>query len=460
MLTYNMEGRGGAPLYEHLYRCIRQDILSGALAAGEKLPSRRRLAEHLNVSVMTVEGAYGQLEAEGYLIARPRRGFFVAAVEKRAEPQVSPSFPAAEEKLRTWRLDLASNRVDGRRFPVATWARLVRQALSEERETLMAPLPHQGLLELRAAIARDLARRRGLTVAPEQIVVGAGAEYLYLLLSQLLGRETVFAVEDPGYPKIRQVYRACGVTVEPIPLDSEGVDMKALYASHARVAHLSPAHQYPTGLVTTIGRRQALLKWAREREGYLIEDDYDSEFRFSGRPIPALQSIDREGRVIYMNTFSQTISPAMRVGFMVLPRRLLETYREKLGFYACTVPALEQQVLSRFLAGGFYEQHLARMRKEQRLRRSAVLSAFRASALPHRIREQEAGMHFLLEVETTASEEQLKQRGEALGVRLSFLSEYAEKAGAPPGTVVVNYGSLPVERLGEAMALLEEVFRS
>ena len=309
MLTYNMEGRGGAPLYEHLYRCIRQDILSGALAAGEKLPSRRRLAEHLNVSVMTVEGAYGQLEAEGYLIARPRRGFFVAAVEKRAEPQVSPSFPAAEEKLRTWRLDLASNRVDGRRFPVATWARLVRQALSEERETLMAPLPHQGLLELRAAIARDLARRRGLTVAPEQIVVGAGAEYLYLLLSQLLGRETVFAVEDPGYPKIRQVYRACGVTVEPIPLDSEGVDMKALYASHARVAHLSPAHQYPTGLVTTIGRRQALLKWAREREGYLIEDDYDSEFRFSGRPIPALQPIDREGRVIYMNTFPRPSPP-------------------------------------------------------------------------------------------------------------------------------------------------------
>lgn len=459
MLTYDMDGRGGAPLYEHLYRCIRRDILSGALAAGEKLPSRRRLAEHLNVSVMTVEGAYRQLEAEGYLTARPRRGFFVSEVEKRAEPQAAPPLPAAEE-ARTWRLDLRSNRVDGRRFPVATWTRLVRQVLSEEREALMAPLPHQGLLELRMAIARDLAQRRGLTVAPEQIVVGAGAEYLYLLLSQLLGRETVFAVEDPGYPKIRQVYRACGVTVEPVPLDSEGPDMKALYASKARVAHLSPAHQYPTGLVTTIGRRQALLKWAREREGYLIEDDYDSEFRFSGRPIPALQSIDRSGRVIYMNTFSQTISPAMRVGFMVLPWRLLETYREKLGFYACTVPVLEQQVLARFLSGGFYEQHLARMRKEQRLRRGAVLSAFRESALPHRIREQEAGMHFLLEVETERSEEQLKRRGEDLGVRLSFLSEYAEKATVSPGTVVVNYGSLPVERLGEAMALLEAVFQT
>ena len=459
MLTYDMDGRSGAPLYEHLYRCIRQDILSGALAAGEKLPSRRRLAEHLNVSVMTVEGAYRQLEAEGYLTARPRRGFFVAEVDKRPEPQAAPPLPAAEEETRTWRLDLRSNRVDGRRFPVATWARLVRQVLSEEREALMAPIPHQGLLELRTAISRDLAQRRGLAVAPEQIVVGAGAEYLYLLLSQLFGREAVFAVEDPGYPKIRQVYRACGITVEPVPLDGEGLDMEALYASKARVAHLSPAHQYPTGLVTTIGRRQALLKWAREREGYLIEDDYDSEFRFSGRPIPALQSIDCGGRVIYMNTFSQTISPAMRVGFMVLPWRLLETYREKLGFYACTVPALEQQVLARFLSGGFYEQHLARMRKEQRLRRAAVLSAFRASVLPHRIREQEAGMHFLLEVETERSEERLKRRGEDLGVRLSFLSEYAEKAAAAPGTVVVNYGSLPVERLGEALTLLEAVLR-
>ena len=459
MLTYDMDGRGGAPLYEHLYRCIRGDILSGALPAGEKLPSRRRLAEHLNVSVMTVEGAYRQLEAEGYLTAWPRRGFFVAEVETRRPHQdLLPA--AAEEEGRIWRLDLRSNRVDGRRFPVATWARLVRRALSEQMETLMAPIPHQGLLELRSAIARDLAQRRGLAVAPEQIVVGAGAEYLYLLLTQLLGWETVFAVEDPGYPKIRQVYRACGAQVIPVPLDGEGMDIGALYDSGAKAAHLSPAHQYPTGLVTTIGRRQTLLKWAEEQDGYLIEDDYDSEFRFSGRPIPALQSIDRSGRVIYMNTFSQTISPAMRMGFMVLPWRLLETYREKLGFYACTVPALEQQVLARFLSGGFYEQHLARMRKDYRLRRTAVLAAFRASTLPHRIREQEAGVHFLLEVETKESEERLKRRGEALGVRLSFLSEYAEKAHVPTGTVVVNYGSLPVESLGEAMALLEEVFRT
>lgn len=459
MLTYDMDGRSGAPLYEHLYRCIRRDILSGALAAGEKLPSRRRLAEHLNVSVMTVEGAYRQLEAEGYLTARPRRGFFVSEVEKRAEPQAAPPLPAAEE-VRTWRLDLRSNRVDGRRFPVATWTRLVRQVLSEERETLMAPLPHQGLLELRMAIARDLAQRRGLTVAPEQIVVGAGAEYLYMLLGQLLGREAVIAVEDPGYPKIRQVYTACAMAVRPVGLDGEGMDLQRLRRSGANVAHISPAHHYPTGLVTPIARRQALLKWAEETGGYLIEDDYDSEFRFTGRPIPTLQSIDTAGRVIYMNTFSQTISPSMRMGFAVLPPGLLEKYRRELDFYACTVPALEQMVLARFLDRGAYEQHLARMRKEYRARRDAVLAAFRASPFARRIRitEQGAGLHFLLTLSTRRTDGELKARAEELGVRLSFLSEYAALTPVPPHTLVVNYAGLDPGRLPEAMELLERVF--
>lgn len=190
-----------------------------------------------------------------------------------------------------------------------------------------------------------------MAVSPEQIVIGAGAEYLYLLLAQLLGRDTVFAVEDPGYPKIRQVYDACGAACVPIPLDNQGVELAALMRSKARALHISPNHQYPTGLVTPIARRQALLRWAEDTGSTIIEDDYDSEFRYTGRPIPTLQSIDDRGRVIYLNTFSQTISPSMRLGFLVLPPRLLERYRQELGFYACTVPALEQHVLARFIAG-------------------------------------------------------------------------------------------------------------
>lgn len=462
MLTYPMEERGDLPLYEYLYRRIREDILSGKLTAGERLPSKRALAEHLHLSVITVEGAYAQLEAEGYLYTLPKRGFFVSQVDRTPAPK-APEPPAIPEPeaARQWRLDLKSNQVDTARFPVSTWARLTRQVLSEDGAALLRPVPHQGLEALRRAIADDLRDYRGMSVSPEQIIVGAGAEYLYLLLAQLLGPGAVFAAEDPGYPKIRQVYGKCGAACRPVPLDAQGMDLAALAASGATVAHLSPSHHYPTGLVTPIARRQALLRWAEEVDGFIIEDDYDSEFRFTGRPLPTLQSIDRSGRVLYMNTFSQTISPSMRVGFVVLPPRLLERYRRELDFYACTVPALEQHVLARFLSGGYYEQHLSRMRKEYRQRRCAVLAAFRSGPFAHRITisEQGAGLHFLLRLDTDRSDADLRQRAEALGVRLGFLSEYA--AVPDPSyahTLVINYAGLDEARLPQAVELLGAVF--
>lgn len=459
MLTYPMEERGSLPLYEYLCRRIRADILSGALPAGTRLPSKRALAEHLRVSVVTVEGAYSQLEAEGYLQARPKRGFFVSAVEQAPPPAVRsvlmPETPAV-----SWRLDLGRNQVDTARFPVSTWARLTRQVLSEAPEALLSPVPHQGLAALRQAIADDLRDFKGMAVSPEQIVIGAGAEYLYLLLAQLLGRDTVFAVEDPGYPKIRQVYDACGAACVPIPLDNQGVELAALMRSKARALHISPNHQYPTGLVTPIARRQALLRWAEDTGSTIIEDDYDSEFRYTGRPIPTLQSIDDRGRVIYLNTFSQTISPSMRLGFLVLPPRLLERYRQELGFYACTVPALAQHVLARFIAGGHYERHLSRMRKEYRDRRSATISAFRASPLASHVTfsEEGAGLHFLLRLDTNRSDEELRRLTAEAGIRLSFLSEYA--AVPDPRfahTLVINYAGLSQSDLEEALQLLTDV---
>lgn len=459
MLTYSLEERGGLPLYEYLYRCIRRDVLNGVLTAGERLPSKRALAEHLQISVITVESAYQQLEAEGFLVSRPRQGFFVAQVERLpAAPSAPETVPEPPEAA--WRLDLKSSQVDVSRFPVSVWAKLTRQVLSEGGAALLAPVPQQGLPALRQAIAGNLRDLKGMAVLPEQIVVGAGAEYLYLLLAQLLG-DAAFAVEDPGYPKIRQVYSKCGVSCRPVPLDGQGIDPEALEASGAGVLHLSPSHHYPTGLVTAIGRRQALLRWAGRRNGIIIEDDYDSELRFTGRPIPTLQSIDDGGRVVYMNTFSQTISPSMRVGFMVLPPPLLERYRRELGFYACTVPALDQHVLARFLSRGHYEQHLTRMRKEYRGRRARVLEAFRSSPFAGRIAisEQGAGLHFLLRLDTARSDGELRRRAEALGVRLGFLSEYAAVPHPDYAhTVVINYAGLEADCLPEAIGLLAEVF--
>ena len=458
MLTYDLEARGDLPLYEYLYRRVRDDILSGALAAGERLPSKRALAEHLRVSVITVEGAYQQLEAEGYLDARPRRGFYVARVDRRLPAAEGCDPVLAQAPPRSWRLDLKSGRPDPSFFPSALWARLTRQVLSEGEH--LAPVPPQGLPALREAVARDLRDFKGMAVSPEQIVVGAGAEYLYLLLAQLLGREgTVFALEDPGYPKIRQIYGKWGAACRPIPLDGQGMALEPLYASGATAVHLSPAHHYPTGIVTPIARRHALLRWAEETDGVIIEDDYDSEFRFTGRPIPTLQSIDARGRVVYMNTFSQTISPSMRLGFMVLPPRLLERYRRELGFYASAVPALEQQVLARFLSGGGYEQHLSRIRKRYRLLREAVLERFRLCPFAASLTDRGAGLHFLLRLDTAESDQVLRQRAEDLGVRLGFLSEYAALPNpAYDHTLVVNYAGLRPEGLAEAESLLSEVF--
>ena len=460
MLTYDLTQQPGIPLYEALYRCIRQDILTGTLPPQTRLPSNRALAEHLHLSVITVESAYRQLEAEGYLITRPRRGFFVCPVERipPAVPQTAPALSPPPEPV--WQLDLTANRVDGSRFPAGTWARLTRQVLSEG-DAFFSPTPNQGLPALRQAIAQDLRDFRGMSVSPEQIVVGAGAEYLYLLLAQLLGSSAPFAVEDPGYPKIRKVYTRCGVDCRPVPLDPQGVDPAALAASGAGVVHLSPSHHYPTGIITPIARRQALLRWAETTGGIIIEDDYDSEFRFTGRPLPTLQSIDHRERVIYLNTFSQTISPALRVGFMVLPPRMLTRYRREMDVYACTVPALEQHVLARFLSSGAYEQHLSRMRKEYRQRRAAVLEAFRTSPFAGRITlfEQGAGLHFLLRLDTRQPDAELDRRARALGVKLGFLASYAAVPRPEHAhTLVINYAGLTPQALPEAIERLCAVF--
>ena len=458
MLTYQLDKRGELPLYEFLYRSIREDILSGRLMPNTKLPSKRALAEHLGISVMTVENAYQQLISEGCVISKPRSGIFVAEVERVREPlQVQDLAIDETSNIPKWKLDLTKTKSDVNTFPFSTWAHLTREALSEGGRELLSPVPNQGLMVLRSAIADDLRQRKGMQVSPLQIVVGAGAEYLYLLLAQLLGKDSILAVEDPGYPKIRKIYEKLGVPCLAVPLDSQGVNPK--YLKGVSALHISPSHHYPTGLITPLGRRQALLKWAKESGGIIIEDDYDSEFKFSGMPLPTLQSIDRSEKVIYMNTFSQTISPSMRMGFMVLPPELLKKYKSELDFYSCTVPALEQQVLAKFLSKGCYDQHISRMKKRYRMRRDVVLSAFKNCGFVDFIQEEGAGLHFLLKLKTQRSDTDLKKRAEDMGVRLSFLSEFASvPKKIYEHTVVVNYASLDINSLSYDISLLEEIF--
>ena len=470
MLTYDLEKRGELPRYDYLYRCIKGDILSGRLGPGERLPSKRALAAHLGTAVATVENAYAQLLAEGYLVSRQRAGYYVAQVESRAGgacPAEAGTCGAeagpwgerrgGEAPPRPWLLDLRGSGGGIEGFPFSVWARLTRRVPSERGPALLRAVPHSGVPELREALARHLYELRGIRARPEQIVVGAGAEYLYNLLVQLLGRERGYGLEDPGYSRAWQVYALNGARCRSLPVDGQGVPPEAFEGTDLQVLHLSPNHQFPTGAVTPIPRRQAMLRWAGAGDRYLIEDDYDSEFRFSGRPIPPLQSIDQGGKVLYLNTFSRTLAPSLRIGYLVLPPALVGRYREKLGFYACTVPAIEQHTLALFLSEGYFESHLNRMRVFYRGRRDRVLEAVQDSHLAgrcHPLRE-EAGLHFLLELDTDVPDRELARRGEEAGLRLSFLTDYQRREGsAPAHTLVVHYPALAPEGLGRGLEAL------
>ena len=452
MLTYELKKAPGVPLYEALYRCIRGDILSGALKPGERLPSKRALAQNLEVSKITVETAYAQLLAEGYIRAQEKVGYFV---EHQPQPVTQVSIPSRQENAAgNPCLDLTGAGTE--KFPFSVWSRLQREVMLDYGEKLLLPLPPQGIPELRLAIAEHLAGFRGIQVSPEQVIIGAGTDFLYNLLIQLLGREKIYAVEDPGYGKIARIYEAGGVQCVAVPMDSWGVKPECL--GDARVLHISPAHHFPTGLVTPVDRRQELLTWARNCDGYIIEDDYDSEFRFDAHPKPTMQSLDHSGRVIYMNTFSKSLAPSIRISYMILPPALLTEFRERLGFYSCTVSSFEQYTLARFLNRGHFEKHINRMRKFYRNRRNQVLEAI--VRCPHRdkltIREEDAGLHFLLRVDTPLLDGELTAHWAKFGIRIRALSDYyhAQVPEEDWHNLVVNYSGLREEELETVLELI------
>ena len=458
MLTYDLDRTTG-PLYERLYRAIREDILQGQLAPGEKLPSKRSLADHLKISKVTVETAYAQLAAEGYIRSQEKVGYFVEAVAgPRVLPTESPR-PLPRDTAPCWDADFTANQLREEAFPFSVWSKLMREVILDYGAELLGPMPICGADTLRQAIADYLYGFRSMAVSPDQILVGAGTDFLYNLLVQLLGRDKRYAVEDPGYSKIQQVYSAAGVSCQPVPLDADGVLPEAL--GHADVLHLSPSHHFPTGIVTPIGRRQALLEWAEAQPGrYLIEDDYDSEFRLAGRPIPTLQSIDRAGKVIYLNSFTKSIAPSIRISYLVLPPELMDRFRQQLGFYACTVPSFEQYTLARFLSRGYFEKHLARMKKYYREQRDRVIHALEQASFASRVEilERDAGLHFLLKVKTTRSDRELKELCETAGIKIRCLSDYALTTPQEDShCLVVNYSGFDGSQAGRIVEKLERI---
>lgn len=493
MRAYDFSKRGKISLYEYLYECLKKDILEGRIAAGEKLPSKREMALLHDISVKTVENAYGQLIAEGYLEAMEKRGYFAAKVshenyhihrgeKERNEKSACRSETQAEKNcglesrgresrkqeagegssapLPCFADFTSSNTTTCAKFPLSRWNRVMRETLSSQDVLLLQTAPFQGVEKLRREISAYLSRNRGMEVDPECILVGAGTEYLYGRLLRLLQKDR-YAVEDPGYRKIARIYRDSGAECCYIPVDESGICTEKLRESGAEVVHVSPGYHFPLGTIMPIARRQELLAWASEAPGrYIVEDDYDCEFRYSGRPIPSIQSMDRQQRVIYLNTFNKTLSPALRVGYMVLPEPLMACYEQSMNYYSNTVSSFEQFALAEFMEKGYFERHISRMRKYYREYRERIRLILKESVLPiSKTGGDEAGTRILVELVTTLTDAQIKQEAAKVGIKLECLSEFCqERKEMFAHTLILNYADMDEAVMKEAIGRLAHIF--
>lgn len=359
-MKYSIDEKSSKPAYIQLYEQLRQDITAGVLAYGSKLPSKRIFAEETGVSVITTQHTYEILCDEGYVESRQRSGYYVIYKESDfvSSPDIASTSLPVEHEIANSRL-----KTD---FPFSVLAKTMRRVLLDYGDNVLIKSPNHGCPELRSAIASYLARSNGMQVRPEQIIIGSGSEYLYSLILQLLGKDRIFALEDPSYNKIRQVYQANGITCDFLKMGTVGIKTAELSRTEASVLHVTPFNSYPSGVTASVSKRHEYLRWAEKRNGYIIEDNYDSELTVSMKHEDAVYSMSRHGSVIYLNTFSETIAPSIRVGYMVLPESLLEDFESKLGFYSCTVPVFEQYVLAELLNTGDFERHINRVRRKRR----------------------------------------------------------------------------------------------
>ena len=478
MLTYNLTATGSDSLYESLYKCIKNDILQGKLCAGEKLPSKRSFAKNLGISVITVENAYGQLSDEGYIYSMPKRGFYVSDIDMVANPNTSAKTSAdanlfddsASIACSPYFADFSSNQTDSEIFPFTIWTKTVRSVLNDNRIQLMINPPCGGILPLRNAIARYLGDFRGMKVAPHQIIIGAGTEYLYGLLIQLLGKDLIYGVENPGYHKIGKICKSMDVSYRHVDLDENGVSIHELEEKKIDIIHTSPSHHFPTGIVMPVSRRYELLGWAaKKKQHYIIEDDYDSELRLSGKPFPTLQSIDVSGKVIYMNTFTKTLASTVRISYMVLPEDLAKRFYSELSFYSCTVSNFEQYTLAQFMENGSFEKHINRLRNYYQNKRDAILKELKSGSIGKyiTIQEEEAGVHFLMHIQSDCTEAEIVEKAKVGGVKLDPLSRYYiqntekhEQNGQEnpyENTYVMNYSSVNMENIKKVVQVLSQL---
>ncbi len=461
MITYDFE-EAKEPLYLFLYKSIKKDILSGKLRSHEKLPSKRTFARNNGISTITIQNAYDQLISEGYIYTLPKKGYYVASLDKmvrqevRAKVDYNIRIPSSED----YEFDLSSNRINPDNFPFSIWNRLSREIMNDRKEDLMRISPTAGVRELREAIASHLKSFRGMLVDPDQIIIGSGTEYFYGLIVQLLGRDKVYVIENPGYKKLEEIYKKQDIESRFASLDDKGVTIEELEKSGAEVAHICPNHHFPTGITMPASRRYEVLSWANSREGrYIIEDDYDSEFRITGKPIPPLFSIDACEKVIYINTFSKTLSPTIRVSYMVLPVHLANLFYKTMSFYACTVSNFEQYTLYKFISEGYLEKHINRMRLYYIRKRKRIMDIISESGLSDRcsVIENDSGLHFLIKIDTAKKDSSINKKLKEKGIKLKALSEYYFTGEDKQHFFIVNYSDLDEDKLKGALKAAADI---
>lgn len=463
-LMIPLKTKSTIPMYEQIYGYIKEEIKKGSLKAMTRLPSTRVLAEHLKVSRSTTQMAYEQLVSEGYIETVPCRGYFVTRIEELVEvrQEGGEDFQAGlEVQTADYLVDFSPRGIDLSHFPYNAWRRVTKNTLGENKKEMFLTGHPQGEPALREAIRGYLHSARGVNCHRDQIIVGAGSEYLLMLLSRILGRERVIAMENPTYKQAYRVLNSLDYQVVPVTMDRFGMEMSLLEESGADTAYVMPSHQHPTGIVMPVKRRQELLNWAgRGEDRYLIEDDYDSEFRYKGKPIPALQGMDTAGKVIYIGTFSKSIAPAIRVSYLVLPANLLSEYQKKAGFFLSTVSRIDQNILYQFLVDGFYERHLNKMRAVYKSKHDTLLAALRDLESEFTLKGEYAGLHVLLTDRRGREEGWLLDRAKEAGVGVYPISAFfiQPHCDVCPSTVVLGYANLDEEQIKTGIALLKKAW--
>lgn len=462
-LLISLDKNESKSLYEQLYTQIKEAIIEQRLPFATKLPSKRQLADFLNISQTTVELAYSQLLAEGYIMSKPRVGYFVEAIEDLPFTEKSTTTiptPTKEIQQKTYHYDFSPAKIDATTFPFTIWRKMAKDLIDESNEHLLHAGHPQGDYELRVQIARYLYESRAIICEPEQIVIGSGTEQLLPMILRLFDNTSTLALENPGYSPIPHVHLQN--KARPIPVDEEGLIVEQLEKSDANLVYITPSHQFPTGAILSASRRTQLLNWARAKSDcYIIEDDYDSEFRYLGKPIPALHSLDQGQNVIYMSTFSKSLMPSLRVAYFILPLSLLPKYKSVYSYYACTVPRFEQQMLAEFIQQGHFSKHLNRMRKIYRKKHDKILHVL--EQYPQiSVSGDMAGMHMLLTFQESFDEQQIYKQLLEHHIRIQPLGKYLlnnEQVRYKP-SFILGFGGLLTEDIDVAITTLIDTIYS